>query len=214
MDRDTAATLIYQRIGFRQDLLDNGYIVNEMQAAQTYAEQHSAYLPDFLLSEKASLTMTADEERVALPDDFLREDEGVPFRLFDSTGTTKLATLSKEEYYDLEEEYAESAPTQPKHYSLVGSYFRCFPIPDDAYILKFLYYKADTPLTTNIENKWLAKCPDWLIGETGMRVALFLQNSQLVAIFKALRDNAMETYRIADEARKSANRRYQMGAPH
>lgn len=211
MDRDTAVSLIESRVGFRSDLTD--YIVQEMQAAQTYLEEHSDYLPDFLLTERATITMTADEERVALPDEFLREQEDYLPILYDTDGTTRLARLSKEDLYDLEEEYHDDSTDQPKHFALHGPYFRLFPIPDAAYKLKLYFYKAASPLTTNFENAWLKHCPDWLIGETGFRVALFLQLPKMVEIFKAVRDTAKESYRVADEARRHANRRYRMGAP-
>jgi len=169
MTRDEAVAQIQQRMGFHTGLASE--IQTALQQAQQQLE-HGEELPWFLKSEYATINTVADEERVVVPTDFLRELEDDEWLYhYDAA-----ALLPEDEHIPLEKvpplegRWRYPGSGAPKLYSLDKDYIRIFPTPDDIYTLKMQYYKQDAVLSSNIENEWLKHRPFILIGLAGMHV--------------------------------------------
>lgn len=210
MDRDSAIDLLLQRLQRVGDTDVQARILSEMQYVQDYVLEGGEFLPWFLLSENLSVNTTASEERITLPTNFLREYEGGALWVFDPS-ESQYIELKKDDYDFLLNRY----PTEleiPKAYALDGFYFRLKPTPDIVYTLRIKCFLKDTVLTSNIENNWLKYAGDWLMAETGARVASFhIRNSKLADEFKSEAATAKNRVFVFNEARKHANRRYVMG---
>ena len=79
MDRNAAVLRMQQTLGFRDDL--ETQLIAGLQDAQVDLEQGTT-LPWFLKTEVSSISTFADEERVKLPSDFLRQWEEDPLWYF------------------------------------------------------------------------------------------------------------------------------------
>jgi len=178
-------------------------------------------LPWFLISEVAEATCTVGEERLEVPANFLREveEEGTLF-VYD---TSDLDTDSPDEWIELIKWDNEtlranhsdqvSARDRPTHYALVGNYFKLYPVPDEAYTLKMLYYKEDTDFSSgsDTENQWLKWAPDVIITKAGKWIATRLRDEKARAMFEADYPEAYMRMRTEDEARRQANFTQWMG---
>ena len=169
MTRDQGVALIKQHLAFRQTL--DTEIVTNLQFAQTNLEA-APTKPWFLVSEDTYATLTADEERLAIPDNFLEEveDAVVKYRPDDWPDEPEV-DLTKDQYDVLRRNFAEEEAGPPQAYALLGNYFRIFPLPDDTYTIRLIYYKRDTTLDTNVENGWLKHVPLLLLGSAGLLIA-------------------------------------------
>lgn len=211
MTRDEAVARIQRLLGWRGDKANE--IVEELKNAQAYYER-SPRLPWFLIDEVHRIQTADGEERIPVPNDFLREYEKGTLWYWnpDATEASGVWTnLAKEDVDYLRDTLpGEGAP---QSYTIGGDYFRIFPTPDGAYWLKMVYYKQDTVLDDNIENDWLKWEPDLLIGYAGWHVAAALQNDRAMQIFAAMRDQAFQSMLVNSEAREHENFRYVMGGP-
>ena len=208
MDRDTARARIQFHLGNRSSHADK--IVLAMQDAQIELEQQ-AELPWFLLEEVSSASTVVDEERVAVPSDFLRETEEDALYIFDSTldADKQWTLLIKEDLTFLRKTYPGTGT--PGFYALVGAYYRLFPTPDAVKTLKHIYYKTDAVLTTNVENQWLKYFPNLIIGRAGMDVASDIGAEKKIPVFAHILARAEDLYMRSTEDREHTNRRYVMG---
>lgn len=206
--RDEAVTIIKGRLGRPSDTTIDTLIINEMKLAQTQAERDKV-LPWFLLTEISDASATINEQRLKVPTDFLREfGEGALWHFDDSADPT-WTDLTKEEFDYLRQRYS-TASGAPVSYALVGSYFRLFPTPDQAYTMKMLYYAQDEVLSTDIENQWLKEAPGILISRTGGVIARYLNHPSIVA-FSADLLTAQNELVVQETARDEANRSRAMG---
>jgi len=209
MTRDEAVTEIQNTLGFRTD--KSAEIVLALQRAQTKLEK-GAVLPWFLETEVASETTTKDEERVAIPTDFLREWEDDPLWYFvagtggDADAWTELA---KEDLAFLRDKYPGKGA--PIAYALDVKYFRIFPTPDAVYTLKFIYYKTDTLLTSNVTNLWLTHFPYLMVGEAGRLFAPGLRDKDAQRQFLEWAAEGRREMLVENEARMNSSRRFVMG---
>ena len=209
MTRDQARARIQQTLGFRGDKATE--IETALQDAQVILER-GAELPWFLLTEVASISTVIDEERVALPDGFLREWEDDPLWFFvagtggDADSWTELA---KDDNAFLRAKYPGAG--KPIAYSQDELYWRIFPTPDEVFTLKNIHFKADTVLTTNVENDWLKYFPYLMIGEAGQLIATALRDKDATAIFKEWTLEGRGRMIVENEARMHSSRRYVMG---
>lgn len=209
MTRDEAVAVIKVWLTRADDSTLDSIIVTQMQYVQQNVCENHVTLPWFLLSEFLSINTTANEERLPLPNNFLREHEECSLWIF-NTDLNKWVPLSKDDYDVLLNTY----PTAdlPKAYALDGSYFRLKPTPDDVYQIRQRVYLRDTVLSTNIENNWLKYAGDWLMNETAALVAKrHLRDDELYDELKSEANKGMDKLFVVDEARKHANRNYKMG---
>lgn len=206
MLRDAAVNLIALRLGKRTDL--NDQIIAEMQLVQEVLER-GELMPFFLLSEMATTSTTAEDERLVLPGDFLQEfEEGALWYQDEDEQWYPLQRAALEEIkgaFDV-----DSSTGYPQYYSLMDNYFRLAPVPDAAYVIKMVYYAQDTVLATNIENNWLKYATEWFITEVGVRVAAYIQNDKMVNVFTQNVQAAKDRFWRFNESRKHSNQDYRM----
>lgn len=192
MDRDTAVGLVRKRLGNLQGTFLDADIITEMQLQQDTLERGPT-LPWFLLSQRNDTYTTVGEERIALPVDFLREyEDGCLFYFNESYNPAVDSSdgpwrgLEKDSWDALKLAYqVRTGP--PEKYALSDGYFRIFPLPDEAYLLRMIYYQKGSSLSTNVtDNVWLTFAPDLLIAQTAQVIAnLYLQNAALAERLKA-----------------------------
>ncbi len=211
MTRDEAVALLNARLKRGSNTSLDSTIITEMKLVQSRFEG-AAELPWFLLtSDYVTLTTTADDDKVAISADFLREFEDDGLWVYDSDDTEDWILLTKDTMNAIVAYYAGEDTALPQAYDLVHGYFRLRPIPDDAYTLRYMYYKADTVLSTNVENQWLKYAADLMIAETGWVVATYVtRDKEAAAAFASDRDLAMDRVWRENEARKHAKRQYIM----
>lgn len=221
MTRDEAITLVLSRSQRSGDTSLQTSCELEMKAVIEQTLEGAATLPWFLLSEFLTVTTAIGEERILLPQnvggvtgrDFLREHETCSLWVMPEGGT-KWKELIKDDYDALYNTYGGGTDSygEPSHYSLDNDYFYLKPTPDKEYQLRIRVYLRDTPLTSNIENRWLKNAADVVIAETGIVIAgNYIQNPEIEARFQ--RDLAKANDRLwrFHEAREHANRSYSMG---
>lgn len=210
MDRDAAVILLQQRLQRVGDSDTQARIISEMQFVQENILEGAAFVPWFLLSENLTESTVAAEERVLIPNKFLREYEGGALWVFD-TGLAKWIEIKKDNYDYLLNKFptGEAIPT---HYALDNKYFRLKPTPDKVYTLRIKCYLRSESLATNVENDWLLNASDWLLAEVGALLAkLHIRNEKLAKEFKSDIEVAKNRLYIMHEAREHANRNYTMG---
>ena len=205
MLRDAAVSLIALRLGNRTDL--NDQIIAEMQLVQETLER-SPLMPFFLLTEMATAQTVTDIERVALPTDFLQEYEAGALWYYAASGDTLWTPLIKRALEDFKG--AELTSGAPQYYAVTGEYFRIAPIADAAYDIKMLYYAQADVLDTNIENGWLKYAAEWIIAETGTRIAAYIQNDKMISVFMQNAQTAKDAFWRYNEERKHSNQDYRM----
>lgn len=197
MYRDTAVSLIMQRLGKRTGLETD--IIAELQQAQSDLEL-GEFLPWFL-AKALSLTTIASVRAVALPSDFLRETSHKWWITVSSTAKQ----MYKGEYDDLySRELFDSSYLESNYYAIVGSNLYQFPVEDSACAISGFYFGADTILSTNVTNQWLTYAPGLLIALAGMRMSKTLRDSDAYGMFKEDRAEAYNKLIAADVARSQA----------
>lgn len=212
-----AVSDMQRQLGFRSDLAAE--CLTELQNAQVRYESGvkimgstGSFLPWFLLTEVASVTTVASEERVPLPADFIREEEDDALWRFNPLTTDVTAQwteLQKDELAFLRGD--QPGTGTPLKYCLLGVYWRLKPTPDTTYTLKAMYKAKDTVIASGTTNKWLTYCPFLLIGGAGYRIAAAARDQQAMGIFAALEQDEIVKLFAQHEARGHVNRRYAMG---
>lgn len=238
MDRDTAVARIQEKLGFRTDLVT--VIQNTLQDMQDELER-GATLPDFLLQEDQTFTITpanpatATPQEYSLPSGFIKEaDEadGGQLRWQQFTpGPTlfvqKMDLKPAEMYFfnrrsgiwddDVEiivTEDTQFSPGAPLVYVLRKATVRIYPGPDVTYNLLWSFYKHDLVLNGgNVSNnQWLTNTPWLLISKAGIHLARSLRDADALAYFTAMNEEASKTGLARLYERERADRDYAMGS--
>lgn len=216
MTRDEAVALIQEQLGFHSDLSTN--IITNLKFAQQTLEKGPTK-PWFLISEDSYIRTTAEEPRLPIPSDFLQETDEAVLRYVPDDITDGEVDLKKDFYDVLRKNYmdvdtgtVESGP--PEAYALIGIYFRLFPTPDDDYLIRQIYYKSDTVLSSNVENAWLKHLPMLLIGKAGKQLASALRDSVAASTFGQWENEGRLLLLSQTIDREMANRDMQIGGPH
>lgn len=213
MIRSAVIALIGQRLGKRTTLDD--VILSEMDLVQqTVLERNGRLQPWFLETEVATAGTTAEEERVALPTDFVMEKEEGGLWLYLANEEDPWVRLNKTDYQNMIQGHGDT-PGQPEEYSLGGLYMRLRPIPDAEYVLKMIYYAAQplpSALAVGGENVWLKYAPDLVIAEVCKLVAeKHIQDFELANTFAPDIQRAWDRLHVETEAQQHTNRSYSMG---
>jgi hypothetical protein len=185
--RTEAVTRINDGLGFRPA----GHslepkIILRLQEAQRDLESGKT-LPRFLIQENQIVNLAAGEHTAPLPPGFLREvdDNRLHFTLAPSDIPFY---LQPKRYNDASiANLRDRGPVRPTIYVIRKSVVDFIAVANTAYVMYWDYYKAAQPLTTDIENEWLAEAPEWLIGEAGYRMAKDMRDANGVQIFDGLR---------------------------
>lgn len=206
MTRDELVARIKEQLGFRTD--KDAEIVEAIKIAQQQLEMEPE-LPEFLITERASINLTAGEERIQLPEDFLLEVEKSALWITDTDGIEH--QLVKDDMDFLRGKFAGSAQALPEYYAIDSLYFRMFPTPDQVYTITMSYYAADTVLSSNVENKWLKNYPLLVGGIAGQIIAGALRDREAFATFQLWEQRERGSMLRRSTAKDFANMRVQMG---
>src|SRR5262245_27304016 len=210
MTRDEGVAMIKQVLGFRTGL--DSTIVTNMKYAQTVLEAGPTR-PFWLTSEDSFTLTTADEERVAIPSDFLEESDQAVLKYVPDDGSEEV-DLKKDLYDVLRVNYRFAASGPPESYALLGLYFRLFPLPDAAYTIRMIFSKTDQLLTSNIENGWLRWNPMALLGLAGGIVAISLRDTVAKMEFDRWAAQGRVLLATQTNSREMQNMDMQVGGPH
>lgn len=217
MLRDEAVVEIQNLLGFQQG--QTSVIQRELKFAQERLE-NGPIRPWFLKEDRAYTNTIIGESRVALPSDFLEEDEDSALWYAPANGAPDKEIIKEDldfliknqgRYTGIDEDEDTVPLGRPLWYAISGDYFRLFPTPDDVYRIRMVYFKKDAPLASNLENKWMKYAPWLVIAEAGMVVAVSMRDKAAQAEFARMRQSAGITLNTQTEARLHANRNYVMG---
>jgi hypothetical protein len=213
MTRDEAVALMQLQLGFRSDQSAN--LILHLKLAQTMLEK-SPTKPWFLIVGEDTLVTVADDQKIAVPTDFLQEAEQGVLRFIpdDADSPDDEVDLDKDSYDVLRKNFRTTASGEPQAYALFGGYFYIFPVPDDVYTLKMIRYGQDTVLSTNVENNWLKYAPKLLMGSAGKELAAALRDSNAMEIFARWESEDRILTFSQEIAREQANSDAQVGGPH
>lgn len=211
MIKSTFLTLLKLRLGSRTDTDLDTLISLEADQAQ-FELEHSAEIPWFLLSLGEPFTLSAGSRTSAWPAGFLAEFMDGGIWVTDSDGNS---TLLDKGDYDESLAYWGSETGLPVGYSSAGTNIQLFPIPDDSYSATVDCFLADTLFSATqsvSENLWLEYAPDVLLAKTGMRVASFIRDIDLVQVFADEYTLALKRMETEHIARMEVNRVRRMEA--
>lgn len=175
-------------LGFRRANMD-AIIVKRMQEAMRDMEAGKT-LPDFLRVFAGPIVFNQGASSAFVPADFIREDDNAPpFFYADNNTSAKQSFLTKASYVDAYSLYWKGRAQAPSVYTTIR------PLPSQAwsfsvinpvdrnYTIYFSYYVHDTDIALVDVNKWLLYAPEWLIGETGVRMAADRRDVDAVSLF-------------------------------
>lgn len=216
LNRTQIIQVVLRRLGNREnDTVLTGYAETELEL--TIAElEAEAFLPWFLISNEATLTLTLGDRNVTLPADFIREYEDEDLWYYNADNAPSRRKLEKADVDDTTKWGLESSPGEPELYALVGSQFILDKDPDATAVLgslKFRYYARSVPLTSsNLTNVWTLNA-DWLLLQRlgGVMARQYIRDFDLATAFEDQANKAWFKLQQSHVAREQANRRAQMG---
>jgi hypothetical protein len=209
MTRNEAVAQIKMLLGFTTILTTTAE--QQLRLAQEHFEQNwpdPSNLPWFLMSERATVSLTIGEERVQKPDDHLGDAEDDDIWVTDTDGQE--VRLRKNDTDNLRKLYGSASPGLPIAYSFDGFYYRLFPAPNLAYTTKIQYMQKDTVLNSDIENLWLAHAADVLVGRATAMMAGAGKN-QILQIALGMQNDCIKAVNDRTIWLKETNRRPAMG---
>lgn len=200
--------LVLGRSGRREsDTYLQGQLLLELVLVQSRLEG-GATLPWFLLTDEEEISTVLNTRSTALPDDYLRSWEySRPARYVSDSSEDRYSELASGDYDELQAAYPLPASGPPEAYTISGSSFDWFPLPDDVYPVRWRYYAAQTALngTDSLTNAWTQNAGDVLLAELGIVCAeQYLRNAQLAKSFQTELIRAQSRLLVFDEARKQA----------
>lgn len=211
MNVQQAIDLTQSIMGYRSDLVTR--IVSMLDLAQEFYERGPVY-PWFLLSETSVIVTQIGERRVPFPANFIGEYEEAA--LYYEDAELEDNRLEKHDYDYLIRKTTAIAVGKPCAYSMDGTYFNLFPIPDALYTISTKFYKKDiAPSTLSVSgtNKWLTNAPNCLVGWAGQQLAASTRDTIAGMQFQMLESAAKAQLAIQNEDKKHSNRVYQIGGP-
>jgi hypothetical protein len=141
----------------------------------------------------AQATMTADDNTVALPSDFLAMKD----IHIQSNPIRTLQFQNSSNFFRNARVSEKGAPTM---YTLLASEFQFAPTPDSNYTLKLIYYyKPDYLSDTNSSNAFLANCPDLLLYGSLAEAEPYLMNDERTQTWASLYDRGVASLRASDD---------------
>jgi len=197
------------------------FIVDALQEAQRDLEAGHT-LPRFLVKEDQTLALNAGTHTVALPADFIREDDdALPH--FTQAPDSRVNFIERKYYTDALKANLvtpSQVTTFPKVYVIRQSVIDFITTADKNYTILWNYYAKDQILSSNIQNLWLLNAPEWLLGEAGMRLAMdkrdwkagIGQGQDAVTLFQQIRDAGQRAALGRDYLLESAGGSISMGA--
>jgi hypothetical protein len=144
--------------------------------------------------KSATATMTAGDNTVGLPTDFLEMRD-----LFVQGNPRMPVSYMSPSAFTRNARATESG--KPVDYSVIGSEMNFAPIPDGAYVLEMLYYyKPNALSSTNPSNVFLANYPDLLLYGALAQAEPYLMNDARLAVWASLYASTLELIVTSDDS--------------
>jgi hypothetical protein len=144
--------------------------------------------------KSATATMTAGDNTVGLPTDFLEMRD-----LFVQGNPRMPVSYMSPSAFTRNARATESG--RPVDYSVIGSEMNFAPIPDGAYVLEMLYYyKPEVLSSTNSSNVFLANYPDLLLYGSLAQAEPYLMNDARLATWASLYASTAELIATSDDS--------------
>jgi hypothetical protein len=208
--------LLMARLGNRTSTVLRTNCLREMKVVQEQLEGAET-LPWFIISEEATAVTTEEmigDPRLPLPTDFIREVEDDNLWYVEDDGT--LVEIAKVGYDEGRAQIDDNAePGTPSLFSIRGEDIILRPAPDRVMTFRLpSYYAKQDPPSDDVlnENGWFKWVPDLMIAKTGVVVAgHYLKDQELVGLFGAEQQRAVQRLANLETAREEANRSRRMG---
>lgn len=188
MDLERAKAIIAQRMGNRQDLLEQ--IENELQlAVEERLERDPGIRPWYLLTNTPSTAVStvANQAYVSVPSDFIAEYEYGFLRIVNASGGKTFLSKADYKYLEINKGIDDDGNINtglPTHYTVINDRIQLYPTPDAVYTLEMMYYQKSSSLKDSPEtNPHLLNAADWLIGQAGMEIASYKQHIEMAKLF-------------------------------
>lgn len=191
MLRAEAITIIKRGLGFRQT--QDSAIIAALKEAQRILELGQT-LPNFLLEFDTPIAVTANSNVITLPTGFIRLHDDYDLYYINSDNANVF--LPRRHYTEAYQANVASGEADdsavidttnngyPKVVALLNkSEAVLVPTPTISFTAYLTYYKAAVVLDSDVENAWLARAPDVLIGMAGMTVAGNLRDKDALSEF-------------------------------
>lgn len=192
MLRSEAISIIKAGTGFRVN--QDATIIRALQTAQRDLEQGKS-LPNFLIEFDATIDVTANNDTITLPTNFLRLHDD--YDLYYVNSGSARVFLPRRNYTEAYQAYVasgeedDSVVTSNSEYPKVVVYRNqttaiLIPTPTVSFTAKLTYYKKAAVLNSDAENEWLANSANYLIGMAGIHVAGPLRDKDAMAYFTTM----------------------------
>lgn len=170
MMRSEAIGIIKRGLGFRQT--QDAAIVAALKQVQRDLE-HGKTLPDWLLTYGAVCSVLTPGYIVTLPTTFLRFHEEYPPYYVDADGTAvNIPRKNSMEARDAYPASPDDVAGYPKVFVLLGDgRIQLYPKSTVGLSIYVTYYRSEPTLDSEIENAWLAKAANYLVGLAGVQIA-------------------------------------------
>ncbi len=197
MKIDRIIGTIISRLGQRPDLKNR--IESELWDVQeNVIEKEESFNPWFLVTaDPEAFPFAIDAEFVELTEDFLAPYEWGFAYAENSAGQVLPQPMGQRSYDKLKVRNAASDDTQLvgetiTHYAIIGTRLYFTPIPTVAGNVHLRYYKKQPMIDSKTleDHVILEHASDWLMNETGARVAQSIQNVDMMKMFLALAGKA------------------------
>jgi hypothetical protein len=218
MTPDDMVTMIKGRLANSNDSTLDAIIITVANVVQERLEQ-SAQLPWFLFTDTHVTgnhpVTVADLGQVALPSDFIREDEEQEYSLFYFQDPLQPAykPLIRDTFSVLNSDSELLGTGIPTKYDIMGLNIYLRKIPDAVYRLRLLYFASDDDIEAgSTVNLWMKYASDWIMAETGLIMATdYVMMDAQAQHFREEAQRAQRRIKIDTIARNEAGVMRQMG---
>lgn len=229
MTLDQAIIEVQQICGWRSDKVS--VITAALSYAQIEREKPGITFPPWLWKEDIALPpLTIGSQTLALPTDFIQDSEekdgNLRYGPVIAKGRTiflqKMQLEIAEKFYfgdwsatsdtNGNETFAAISPGPPKAYVLRKNSIKVYPAPDQAYVLTWSYWGADTAQAMGQENGWLKNAPWVLIADAAKKIGSDLGNANAVATATSIGTMAEANMFRATIHRQEAGKSRNMGS--
>lgn len=157
-------------------------------------------------SRIARATATIADEFSAVPTDF----GGV--RSFKIDGGNRLQLITDQEMADLKNDTAVTG--EPVYFAVVGGEFEFYPVPDTSYTAELTYRQKVPALSSSATSNWaLSAHPDAYLYGSAMHTAVFLEDGNKAASYRALYETAVDQIAADNELQTYGGRRSRRVTP-
>jgi len=177
----------------RSDL--SSAIANFIALSETQTERNLR-VRQMLTRSNASI----DTKFSTVPADFL---QARTFKLTSTSPIQPLEFATDDQMDDLDA--ADTAPSRPLYYSVVGNQLRVHPIPDSTYTAEMSYFAKIPRLSDSIPTNWLlTMAPDIYLYGALIQSAPYLKDDERINVWTTLYAAGLDALRVADQGATSS----------